>query len=69
MYKITAIDSTMQTNGQSIHSTANKYGKFRTFQVIDGNGRIVYEAQPAELNDSRALTEARADCQDFIDGR
>jgi len=69
MYTITVHASPLQTNAQSIHSTANQYGRFRTYQVVDENGRVVYEADPAELDDPQALAEARADCQDCIDGQ
>lgn len=69
MLKITAHDNTLQTNAQSIHSTANQHGRFRTYQVVDGNGRVFYEADPAELDNPQALAEARADCQDYIDNQ
>lgn len=70
MLKIIAQDARIPIDGQNLRSTANNnYAKFRTFLVVDESGVTVYEAKPARLGFPRELSEARADCQDFIDSQ
>ena len=66
-YRITCAEGTLQTNAQSINSTDNQYARFRTYMVTDESGAVVYESDPADLDDHHEIAAARADCQYFID--